>query len=79
MMYMLPVVTRKFAQDKTRVGSSRKDKKRVIVYGHHHAIFGGCLAFASPLHLLLSFLPKQVKFTHNHVCLLNGQIDITEV
>ena len=81
LMYMLPVVTRTLAEHKTRVGSARKDKKSVIVCGHHlqnHALLGDCFASASPLHLLLSFLPEQVKLTQSRVP-LNGQIDITEV
>ena len=43
-------------------------------------IFGGCLAVASPVHLLSrSFAPKQVKLIHNHVCFLTGQNNILEV
>uniref|UniRef100_A0AAY5KHT2 Protein HTATIP2 n=1 Tax=Esox lucius TaxID=8010 RepID=A0AAY5KHT2_ESOLU len=62
---MLPVVTRTLAKCKTREESVRKDKEREIVCGHHlqnHSLFGGCLAVASPVHLLsLSFAPKQVQ------------------
>ena len=66
---MLPVVTRTIADHKTREESVRKDKDK-----------GGCLAFASPLHLLsLSFVPKQLELNHNHLRCLNGQIDIHEV
>ena len=54
-----------------------------MVCGHHlqnHFLFGGCLAVASPVHLLsLSFAPKQVKLIHNRLRFLTGQIDIPEV
>ena len=45
-------------------------------------LFAFCcgLAFASLLHLLsLSFAPKPVKFIHNHLGFLNGQVDEPEV
>ena len=61
-----------------------KDKERAIVCGHQMnsklLLFGGCLAFASPLHLLSPpFAPEQVKLIHNHLYFLNRQIDIPEV
>ena len=74
---MLPVVTRTLAEHKTKEESVRKDKERAAICGHYmqnHFLFVGCLAFASPLHLLsLSFAPKQVKLIHII------QIDIPEV
>ena len=78
---MLPVVTGTLEEHKLE--SVRRDKERAVVCGHHiqkYSLFGGCLAFASPLHLLLlSFAPRQVKLIHRHLCFLNGQIDIPEV
>ena len=52
---MLPVVTRALAEHKTKEESVRKDKERSIFCGHqmqNHSLFGGCLAFGSPLQLL---------------------------
>ena len=79
---MVPIVTLKLAEHNTREKSVRKDKEIVTVCGHHmqkHSLLGDCLAAASPLHpLSLSLAPKQVKLIHNHLCFLNGQIDITD-
>lgn len=68
---MLPVIA------KTLI---RKDKERAFVCGHLvENIFGCCLAFVSPLHVLsICFAPQPVKLIHDDLCFLNGQIDIAE-
>ena len=80
---MLPEVTRTLAEntklEKNRSIRIRREQLSVSTTCKH-SLFGGCLAFASPLHLLsFSFAPKQVKLTHNHLFFQNGQIDIPEV
>ncbi len=80
---MLPLVARALEKCKTSQESARKDEEREIVCDHslqNHFIFGGCLAVASPVHLLsLSFAPKQVKLITNGLYFLTEQIDIPEV
>ena len=75
---MLPVVTSTVVEEE----SGRKDEERATFCGHQmqkYPLFGGCLAFASPLHLLsLSFVFLYFHFIH-HLSFLNGQIYIPEV
>ena len=75
---MLPVVTRTVAEIKLEKNQSQWIRRAKL------SVANTCktirLAFASPLHLLsLSFATKQMTLIHNHLCLLNGQIDIPEV
>lgn len=57
--------------------SVREDKERPFVFVKAFP-GGGCLAFISLLHLLLSFTPKHLKLIHDHF-LLPGKIDIPEI
>ncbi len=65
--------------DKNQLGRIRRE----MICGHHlqsNSIFEGCLAVASPVHLLsFSSAEQQLKWIHNHSRFLTGQINIPEV
>lgn len=54
----------------------RKHEERAFICSHliqKHSLFGGCLAFSSPFHLLpLLFALKQRKLIHSHLCRLTS-------
>lgn len=78
--HLLPIVTGTLAKHRTRKEAVRSDKEKAIVRGHH-SLFGGCLDFCLCFVPVVTFTctKPRVKLIHNHLRLINGQIEICDV